>query len=87
MIAPDRVRQISGAIERVDRRRLDRDGGPAHLSAVLCIDPAGAVTSVKLVQDVPAWLRESLVRDLRSFTFTPYTGGAACFARQLAIGD
>jgi hypothetical protein len=86
-IPPGRVRQLSGAIERVDRRRLDRDGGPAHLSAVLCIDPAGAVTSVKLMQDVPAWLRESLVRDLRSFTFTPYSAGAACFVRQLAIGD
>jgi Protein kinase domain len=86
-IPPDRVRQLSGAIERVDRRRLDRDGGPSRLSAVLCIDAAGTVTSVKLMQDVPAWLRESLVRDLRSFTFTPYTGGAACFVRQLAIGD
>ncbi|HEX7701662.1 MAG TPA: serine/threonine-protein kinase, partial [Kofleriaceae bacterium] len=28
-IPPDRVKQLSGAIERVDRRRLDRDGGPS----------------------------------------------------------
>jgi hypothetical protein len=85
MIRPDEVHRLSGEIERIDGRRVDRDGGPKKLSAVLCIDPQGSVSSVKLLAATPAWLGETLVRDLRAFTFTPYRGGAACFVRQLAI--
>jgi hypothetical protein len=85
MIRPDEVRRTSGAIERIDGRRVDRDGGPKKLSAVLCIDARGTVSSVKLLAPTPAWLGETLVRDLRAFTFTPYRSGAACFVRQLSI--
>jgi len=84
-IAPDRVRWISGEIGRVDRTRLERDGGAAKLSAVLCIDERGAVSSVRLLADEPAWLRATLDHDLRTFRFTPYPAGAACFVRQVAI--
>jgi serine/threonine-protein kinase len=85
MIRPDEVRRLSGEIERIDGRRVDRDGGPTKLSAVLCIDARGIVSSVKLLAATPAWLGETLVRDLRAFRFTSYRGGAACFVRQLAI--
>jgi hypothetical protein len=85
MIRPDEVRRLTGEIERIDGRRIDRDGGPKRLSAVLCIDARGTVSSVKLLAPTPAWLGEALVRDLRAFTFTPYRGGAACFVRQLSV--
>jgi hypothetical protein len=84
-IPPDRVTWISGEIERVDRKRLERDGGVLKLSAVLCIDERGAVRSVRLLADEPAWLVASLDRDLHTFRFTPYPGGAACFVRRVAI--
>lgn len=84
-IPPDRVRWISGEIGRVDRKRLERDGGVPRLSAVLCIDATGAVSSVKLLADEPSWLATVLDRDLRTFRFTPYPHGAACFVRQVSI--
>lgn len=85
MIRPDEVRRTSGEIERIDGRRVERDGGPKKLSAVLCIDARGGVSSVKLLASTPAWLGEILIRDLRAFRFTPYAGGPACFVRPLQI--
>jgi hypothetical protein len=38
-----------------------------------------------LLADEPGWLVAALGRDLRTFRFTPYPGGAACFVRQFAI--
>jgi len=85
MIRPDEVRRLSGEIGRIDGRRVERDGGPNKLAALLCIDARGSVSSVKLLAETPAWLGADLVRDLRAFTFTPYRGGPACFVRQLSI--
>jgi hypothetical protein len=88
-VPPDRVHLIAGHISRVDRRRLDQEAVAHRLSAILCIDTRGQVTSAKLLRDLPAWLHDMLVRDLRTFQFSPYqvagTASAACFVRQLAI--
>jgi hypothetical protein len=58
---------------------------------VLCIDEQGQVTSARLLGDRPAWLRERLEHDLRTFRFTPVVeAGVAipvCFARPIVIAS
>ncbi len=89
-IAPGRVHRVSGQISPLDVHRLENEGLlDTTLHALLCIDEAGAVTSVRFVGEAPRWLRARVATDLRTFRFSPYidrTGAhAACFVRSLPI--
>ena len=90
-IRPDQVRRVSGSIQELDLERLKAEGLVGkRLAAIVCIDPVGLVSSVRILGTAPRWLRAAIEHSLRGFRFTTYRGPSgpvpACFARQLMIG-
>jgi hypothetical protein len=91
MIRPDQVKRVSGSIPPLDHDRFvsERLSDLGPVTALVCIDDHGAVTSARIVGIVPSWVRDTVGGALRLFRFTPYVSrGAprpACFTRRLAV--
>jgi hypothetical protein len=93
MIRPDQVKRVSGAIPPLDHDRFvsERLGDLGPVTALVCIDDHGAVTSARIVGTMPDWVRDTVAGGLRSFRFTPYVSRGearpACFTRRIAVAD
>jgi hypothetical protein len=87
IVPPMAVTQVSGRVPKVKSRQMQK-GSQATLSAKLCIDAGGRVTSVtmlKSVADVEAEVKSAL----RSWRYKPYvqngTPTPACFGVTFAL--
>jgi hypothetical protein len=83
LVPPNAVSKRSGSVPTL--RARDGAEVPRMISAQLCIDDGGRVTSAKLISKVPDELSGTLIDALESWRYRPYrddTGAhrAACFA-------
>jgi hypothetical protein len=80
-VSPMAVTRISGGSPR--RAKLRGMDLPPSISAKLCIDEAGRVTSPEVLTQLPAPAAVEIADALRSWRYTPYkvdgVARAACF--------
>jgi serine/threonine protein kinase len=80
-VSPAAVTQISGRLPNPTKIRGVEL--PSAISAKLCIDEAGQVTSSEVLTELPATTAAEIVAALRSWRYTPYkvdgVARAACF--------
>jgi serine/threonine protein kinase len=81
MVSSDKVQRRSGSLPQLEAAK--RGDLPERIKALLCIDTRGAVTSVKLYDDLRTATRRELEQALRGWRYAPYqeSGKAmpACF--------
>jgi serine/threonine protein kinase len=92
IIAPSAVTKLSGDVPKLSTSTAGlggahRDALPAFISAKVCIDPAGSVTSVDPLGKLDRDVRQDLINGLRSWRYAPYKKAgaalAACFVVSL----
>jgi hypothetical protein len=82
-IPPNKVSRVSGSVPSL-KTRDGRDAKIGMISARVCIDTGGRVTSASVISKLSdSSMRETLEISLRSWRYTPYTkdgkAAPACF--------
>src|SRR5262249_55598812 len=83
-IPPTKVSRTSGAVPSIKgSSSLAGEKIPANISAKVCIDTGGSVTSTKVLTKLPEEARSLLERSIKGWRYTPYKDGGsavpACF--------
>jgi hypothetical protein len=86
-VAPNAVTKVSGSLPNITK--FSKTDVPAVAAAKLCIDTAGAVTSVDFVTKLEKHIATDLADALRAWRYSPYRekgiAFAACFVVTLRM--
>jgi len=87
IVTSGRMRRESGGLPRI--RLPSGEPAPPQLTAKLCVDPRGSVTSVTVLSAASPLVRASVERDLSRWRYRPVIEGAesvsACFASTFRV--
>jgi hypothetical protein len=83
-IPPTKVKRTSGSVPSIKgSSSLAGEKIPANISAKVCIDASGGVSSAKVLTKLPDDARNLLERSIRTWRYSPYKDGGsavpACF--------
>jgi len=87
VISPNRTRRESGTVPPIRFPRWEQ--APSQLTAKLCIDTSGTVTSVSVISPVSQEVRSTVVKGLSQWKYRPVVEGdskvPACFATTFRV--